>query len=167
MQTVFAVHVFSGFGGGDGDQRVPVVGRGYLHGVDIVSGDEFPEIAVCIAVVVAVSLVDGAFRALGMRGVDVANGDDLGVGVPEERPHVAVALTTTADNAPRDSIAGGDLVGLAENRRGDDGRKGKPSDRSAGGAANELPSVETSFNGHPVVPCFVYRSFENLSTTLS
>src|SRR5205823_6835739 len=43
-QRLFAVHVLAGAQGGDGDQRVPVVGRGHGDGGDVAAGQEFAEV---------------------------------------------------------------------------------------------------------------------------
>ena len=64
-ERFLAEDVLAGVGGGDGRDRVPVVGRGDAHGVDVVAGDQFAEILVALAVLVAVlrvDLLDGLLR---------------------------------------------------------------------------------------------------------
>jgi len=98
-----------------------VVRHGQADGVEVAAPDQFAEIVVRGAALAAVVAVDGALGGVAVVLVDVADGDELDLGVAEETPHVAGAHAADADGAHDGAVARrGGAVG-APGRRGDDG----------------------------------------------
>ena len=110
----FGVDVFAGAGCHDGGEGVPAVACCDEYGVEVVSCEEFAEVAVCGAVGVAVVGVD-----LGLSGEEsvfsgVANCDDLEFVEAEYVGHDAAAATSVAYGCECDSFAGGGCAVGAE-----------------------------------------------------
>ena len=80
-------------------------------------GHQLAEVFVRGAVLVAVGLVDRLLAFLEPCGVDVAEGDDLHLGIAAEGPHVAHALDAQADAAQGDAVRRGDRAGQGQGRR--------------------------------------------------
>ena len=106
--------------------RVPVVRRADLDGVDIAPAQDLAEVAPgvaaavgAVAAILGVVLLDQppgrlaaadlALPVAGALAVDVADGDDLHALVAQERIDVVEALVARADHAQRDAVAGGDV----------------------------------------------------------
>ena len=84
---------------------MPAVARGDQHGVDIVAGKQFPEIAIHGTFGIAVLLIGRGFDRMATVGSHVGDGDE-----PNFRPrqkvaqHVAAAMANT-DAAKEDLLA--------------------------------------------------------------
>ncbi len=101
---LFAVHVLAPPDRFQGDERVPVVRRRDLHGVDVLALHEFPKVLVGEAILVVVELVHGLLGSVPLGFMHVAHGQDLDVRVSAERPHVAHPLNAEADAAQRHAV---------------------------------------------------------------
>ena len=105
-QRLLADHVLAGLGRHDGGDDVPVVGRGDAHHVDVLAVDQLAEVAVgraalvVLAQLLAVVVVDLGFRGVQMLFVDVADGDDLGIGTTEDLIEVPADAVTAAADVP-------------------------------------------------------------------
>ena len=121
---------------------MPVVGRGDLHGVDVLACDQFAEILVRGAILVVVELVH---RLLGLQSLGlmhVADRHDLDLGVPTERPHVAHALNAQADAPQHHAVRRCDGIRPAQGRRRND--RGIPRTPAvAAERLQKLPAAET------------------------
>jgi hypothetical protein len=102
------VHVLAAVAGGDALDRMPVVGRGDHHRVEILAIEQLAEIGQRLGA--AVDLGVGLFQC---RLVHVAKGDDLHVGVRQEGVHQLAAPVSHADASQPDTVVGSqDLAGL-------------------------------------------------------
>ena len=121
-----------------------MIGHHDDHGVDVVVGEHFAEVGVGLAALVLAGL--GLFGVVGVdrveprlaaeellrilvavaRGVDVADGHDLDVVVPQERRQVERALVAQADEPHVDPVARGERPeGPNGSQRGGQGRHGR------------------------------------------
>ena len=137
----------------DGGDGVPVVGRAYADGVDVLPGEQLAQVAVAfdalllraIGLLLGVVLGDALERRLeavrlaaeivARLLLDVAQRDDLHVGVGGESHHVIVALPAHADAAQDGAIGRCDRAVLAERAGGDDRRKPERGRRGDGARA--------------------------------
>jgi hypothetical protein len=72
---------------------VPVRAGGDQHGIDIIAGQQFAQVAVGGAVLIAVFVVRHFLDRLAPVGFDVADGDELDIrGLEEDVEHVAAAV---------------------------------------------------------------------------
>jgi len=88
----------------EGDERVPVVGRRDLHGVDVLARHQLAEVPVGHAVLVVVVLVVQLLALEPPGFVHVTHGDDLDFRISAEGAHVALALDSQPDDAQDDAI---------------------------------------------------------------
>lgn len=116
----FDVHILAGFGGGEGDGYVPVVGGGDEDAVDVLAFEQFSKVRVGLGVVVLVGLVDLVFCAGERVLFDVAEGEHFAVGLGEEVAHNASALGAGADTADPDSVVWAGEAFAAERMGGED-----------------------------------------------
>ena len=117
-----------------------MVGRADHHGVDILARKHLPEVDIREAVLVAVLDVDCVLGLRAMFGLDVAHGQDLGVGLDQELLGiVAEAFVAQADAADRDAFRR--RLGPQYPRRQDQ-RNAEARDRCAGHAAQRLAPSE-------------------------
>ena len=106
-QWLFAINVFAGLHGGDGDQRVPMVGRRNHHGADVLSIEQVAKIFVQrrSGRGAGQNVLRGHFA---MELIDVAGGSDLNARIRQE--HLAKMLTAAEVSGPDqpddDPIAG-------------------------------------------------------------
>ena len=129
---LLALDVLAGADRHDAHQRVPVVGGGDHHRVDVVAGEDLAEVVGGGAVLVAVVFVDHALGPAQVAAVDVADGEDPGVLLLQVVAEVAAgAVAADADEADGDLVARG--VG-AEDAGGDDRGGGE----GGGGGADEV-----------------------------
>ena len=153
---LLAVHVLALPDRLQGHQRMPVIGRGDLHGVDVLAGHQLAEILVGRAVLVVVELVDRLLGLVPLGLVHVADGHDLDLGIPAEGPHVAHALDAQADAPQHHAVRRRHRARLAQGRRRHD--RGKPEDAGQrGGLLEELPAADgseigLSFSRHKMAP---------------
>ena len=103
-QRLFHVDVLAGAYGSQGDGHVPVIGRGHDHRVDIVAGQQFPEVLISLAALVGalgrggrVMLFDAARGCCGAVLKGVADGDALPLRQAQESAQQAAALAADAD----------------------------------------------------------------------
>ena len=132
---LLAVHVLAVPHRLAGDQRVPVVGRGAEHRVDVRPGTQLAVIVVVVAALVraaglllGIAILDLLLGPLPMPGVHVADGQDLDFREAHEAAHVAAALAAHADEAHGDAVAGRRAAFAAQGRGRDDvrGRRCRP-----------------------------------------
>ena len=105
--------------GGDRHDRVPVVGRGDVHRVDVVAAEHLAEVDQGRAVGGAVLLVDAGLRLIPPLLPHIAHGDILHVGPGEKRLLVARAHVAQADSRHHDPVACRRRDGVAEGLRRD------------------------------------------------
>ncbi len=114
-EGLFAVDIFAGADGGDGDVGVPVVGRGDDNDVDIFAGDDLAEIVIRGAAGVGaaglggVGGVHGFLGVLAAGGVDVADGEHLDIVTVEVAAEMAAHHFAHADAADGEALARGGL----------------------------------------------------------
>jgi len=102
----------------------PVAGRDE-DGIDVVAGEQFAEVAVQHAVGVAVFLVHHLLARSAASGLHVRNRDALHVRQRHHRIEDVAAAIADADDAERDSLAGGGSAALeAKCASGDDRGQG-------------------------------------------
>ena len=109
-ERLLAIHVLAAPQGGDGGQRVPVVGRGDDHGVDVFAGAKLAEVAVTgdLVLVLLLRHFGDAFQVL---LVDVAAGHDAKRLVPlDVVEQAALEAVAGADDADLNRIIGSDLL---------------------------------------------------------
>ncbi len=110
-ERLFAIDVLARLGGPDHCNRMPVVGRGYHHRVDIVSSQQIAKIAISIAAFIqtaflaSVVIFDDLLAACELELVHVAGGEDLGPRRIQKRSHQMLALLARADKAQRNPLA--------------------------------------------------------------
>jgi hypothetical protein len=110
-ERLLAVDVLAGPQGGEGDDRVPVVGRRDHDGVDVLSGDELAEVVVGPAAGEPgrgprrVELVHPRPGGLTTGRVDVADGDDAHALLVEKGPQEAPRLDAHPDEADAEPVA--------------------------------------------------------------
>jgi len=105
-QRLLAIHVLSVRHRADGDERVPVVGRGDADRVDGRILRDLPEIVDRLAVRVAIFLVDHLLRILAPGLVHVAHRNDLDAVIGEEAAHQSAALRAHPNKAHHDLVRG-------------------------------------------------------------
>src|SRR5690606_3141847 len=134
-ERFFAINVLAGVRGCDGGDRMPMVGGGDQHRVDIVAGEQFAEVAIAGAIFVFVVRVDHAFRFRPMTGVDAGNRYDLDVGLFDELVDEVSPHASGADEAHGGPVAGRNGSVSSEGAGGND--RGK-ADSADGGEAPEF-----------------------------
>ncbi len=113
---LFAPDILAGFGGGDGNQRVPVWRGRDMHDVDVFAGKNFAEILVTFHVRA------GRFdRSLEMLFIDVANREKFAGSI--DGFDVAHAHATSADDSAREDFTGRSESRAAQNVPRDDGQR--------------------------------------------
>ncbi len=113
------IDILARLAGVDGLQGVPVVGCGDDDGVHVL---EFEQLAVVLEPLGAGA--DLLRREVEVGLVDVADGDDLGVGLLEEAVEHLVAAVAQADEAEADAVIGAEDAEGREGRGGADGGEG-------------------------------------------
>ena len=104
----------------DGDVRVPEVGRGVHHGIDIAARQHFAKVAIHVARIQARDLC----RRLAVLCIDITDGDDLHTLIAHQGAHVARALPSDTDAGEAHFAVGRDGSRTTERRCGDDERTG-------------------------------------------
>jgi len=117
-ERFFTVDVLLPVGRFGGQQGVPMVRHSDHDRVNIVAGQEFAVVVVCLAILVAVAGVDGIHSGPEVVGLDVAGRDDLAIGLIEEDLGVARPHHAPADDAEGDAVRG---CGACPGTRGHDG----------------------------------------------
>ena len=142
---LLAIHVLAVAAGLDHDDRVPMVGRGTMDGVDIRAGQQVAEVVVGLAIVVVVVIVDaiatsrcGRFRARRRRQHTARRRDR---GTPLGRRD---ALISDTDAAHDDPLAGRRTAVGAEGRAGDQVGAGR---RGRGRCLEKVSPIGTLFHG--------------------
>ena len=148
---LLAVDVLPGLRREDARRHVPAVAGDDDDGVDVRPGEKFPEVRVRRAALVGparrrrrIGGFDGRLRVLPAPAVDVADGEDLGIGVLEEAAQVPFAHPADADAPDGDPLARRFRLASAEDGGRDD--EGRP-EGSAGGRRRhlqDLPPAESS-----------------------
>ena len=118
---LLAPDILAGFGGRDGNQRVPVWRGRDMHDVDVFAGKNFAEILVTFHVVA--TRFD---RGLEMLFIDVANREQFAGGV--DGFDVAHSHATGADDRARQDFTGRSESCTAQNVPRDDGQGGQRPD---------------------------------------
>ena len=95
----------------DHDQGMPMVGCGDEHRVDVRPGQNLPEIGINVASLVltgglrrAVGFLDLVPGFQGMRLVDIADRDDLGVRRRQHLGHITLPLSPASDQGEGDPV---------------------------------------------------------------
>ena len=103
-EGLLAINVLAGFRRGDGNQRMPMVGRGDHDSVDVFAREEFAEILVSVATFGArggcflrVMLIDSFPGELAAGGIDVTYGNHARVFRSQMPAHQAAALSADTD----------------------------------------------------------------------
>ena len=96
--------VLAGLAGMNGGQRVPVIGRGHHHGIEIFALQELSEIVELLGLV-ALRLLDGRGCGFEMRLVEIADRGGNHVGMAHEFVEARSALAAQADEADLDFVA--------------------------------------------------------------
>ena len=96
---LLAIDVLAGFGGQDRGRRVPAVAGGDQHGVDVLAVEQFAEVAVKLAVLVAVVLVHQRLAGLAPLGLHVGNRHAADIRERQHRLQVVGAARTDADDS--------------------------------------------------------------------
>ena len=128
----------------DQNNRVPVVGRGAMDGVDIGAGQQVAEVDVGLAILVAIVVVDAVAGVVAEIPPHVADGHVLHVAAAKEGPLVAGTLISDADSTHDDAVA---------RRRAVAGPQGRlrnqvgASDRGCGRSLEKVSPVGTLFHG--------------------
>jgi len=112
----FANDVLARFDRRNRHRRVPVVGRGDHHGIDVVAGDHLAPIPGHLAgEVVAETPPRGLQPCLDAPRVDVAQGNRLGVLLAQKHLQVPPdAVAAKADESHSDPVAGGNRAAGAQ-----------------------------------------------------
>ncbi len=103
---------------------MPVVRRGDVYHIDVVTGQQFAEIDVFFAVGVFVVLIGAGLASIALRRPHIADGDILDVAAAEESALIAATHVADADAGHDDAIAGRGPLVVAECGRGNDIRRG-------------------------------------------
>ena len=121
---LLAIDVLAGLGGQDRGGGVPVRAGGDEDRVNVAAGQQFAQIAIHRAILVAVFVIRLLLDGFAPRGLDVADGDELHVRFLEEATQHVGAAAADADAAQHDAFAGSDPAvpaehGAAHDLRGD------------------------------------------------
>jgi hypothetical protein len=102
-----ALYVFTGLNCQDANQRVPMIGRGNHHRINVLAREDFAKILGRETILVLVAVVDCLLRAKQAIAVHVARRHHLRVLVAEIRAEIPIhAMITRADEANRDAVVG-------------------------------------------------------------
>ena len=110
---LFAVYVFAGSGRHRGRRCVPVRPGRDQHGVDVVAGEQLAHIDVRGTVLVAIPVVHHGLGALPVVAADIADGDAVQIGFPQEAAQHVPATIADSNGAQHDSFARGHTAILA------------------------------------------------------
>ena len=142
---LLAVDVFAGLRGGHRGGGVPAVAGGDDHGVDVLAGQQFAEVAEQPAILVAVVLIDERLAGLAAAGLHVGDRHALDIGQAEHRAQVVRAARTDPDHSERDLLARGDCTVAAQRVGGNNpgerhrrGRRSGPLEKLAAGGGMQL-----------------------------
>ncbi len=119
---LLAVDVLAGLRGQDRCRRVPAVAGGDQHRVDVLAREQFAEIAIEHAILVAVMLIDQGLAGVPTAGLHVGDRHALHVRQTEHGLQVVGAAGTDADHAERDLFAGRRRAVQPQDARGHDHR---------------------------------------------
>ena len=103
---LLAVHVLAAAAGLDHHDRVPMIGRGDMHRVDVRAGQQLAEVVVGLAVGVLVVFVHLALGLVAGALAHIADGHVLDIRTAQERALVAASHVADADAAHHDPVAG-------------------------------------------------------------
>ena len=117
---LLAVHVLAAAAGLDGNDRMPMVGRGNVHRVDVGASQQFAEIVVDLAVAVLIVTIDVGLGLLAHFFANIAQGHVLHVFAIQKGALIAAALIADADAGHHNPIAGRRTAVLAQRGRGND-----------------------------------------------
>ncbi len=109
-QRLLRVDVLAVAHGFQGMEHVPMVRRSDRDGVDVGPPAQLAEVVVRSTAAVAVVPVDDLLGLVALFAVDVANGDDAGVALPQECPHQGRAAVAQPDATDRDALTRGGRV---------------------------------------------------------
>ena len=89
---------------------MPVVGRGDMHGVNVLTGEQLAEVVIDLAIGVVIVVVGPLFRLSPLLVLHVANGDILHVFASQEFALVAGALIADANAGDDNPVASGRTI---------------------------------------------------------
>src|ERR1035437_1937477 len=121
----FDVDVFAGLAGPDGGQRVPVVGERHGNGLHLFIVENLAHVGVAFGFL-AGGLFDLGLAAFARGLIDVAEGDDVGLGQFRVQVHMIASASTEADDGDVDFVVGGDewlRLGGGDRRGGGEGEE--------------------------------------------
>ena len=139
----FAVDILPCVGRGHGDDRVPMIGSGDHHCVDVLPRQQLAEIAIRLAALVIgaalfrVVILDLLLTVIAARGIHVADRDGLGLRFREESAHEPARLLADPDKAHGELIVRLRVSGpdpRSQEKRRDAGGEGGFEKRPAGSA---------------------------------
>lgn len=122
---LFAVDVFTGFGGHHGGCCVPTIPCSDQHSIDFSRIQQFPKIANGCAIGGSVSGIDEFLAFIAAGGLDIGDHAALQVGHFEHLCHHVLATSSDADHSQLDSFAGRDSAIEAEGCGRNDGGEGE------------------------------------------
>ena len=122
---LLAVDVLAGLRGQHRRGRMPTIARGDQHRVDVLAGEQFAEVAIELAVLVAVVFVDQSLAGIAATRLHVGNGDAPYVAQTEHRRQVIGAAGTDSDHAEHNGLARRNTAILSQDVCGHDGRQSK------------------------------------------
>jgi hypothetical protein len=147
---LFAVDVFTGFGGHHGGSGMPTIPGGNQHGIDVSRIEQLSEIANGFAIGVAIGRIDDLFAFVAAGGLDIGDHAALDVGHFEHLRHDVSATSSDADHSQLDFFAGGDSAIEAEGCGRNDGGEGQ-SERCFGGVRDKGTSQKFGWVEHDEV----------------
>ena len=130
-------NVLAGVGGGDGRNRVPVIGSADAHRIDVLAGQQFLKVLVALAILVVVVPVDLVDRLVQVAFVHIANGHHPAVVLAKEGLKVFATLPTHADAANGDFFRRGVRAEQAARK----------NERSGGGCSQKFQNAAASGGG--------------------
>ena len=143
-EGLFAVDVEARPGGVDRDDRMPVIRRGDRNGIEPGMADQFLEIGIGDAILIAVFEVDDLTGLLEALAVDVADRHDLDIVPAEEAAEIAHPHVAHPDRPEHDAVGG---RGCAEDGGRHDGGKDQGGPGPGEGPLEKSPPAE-SFRSH-------------------
>ena len=143
----FRVDIFAGFGCHHGSGRMPAVTRGNQDGVDIIAGQQFAEVAIGVAFLVAVLFVGHLFDGLALISANIGDSDEADIGLLK---HVAQHITATSANADpsQNNPFAGSHGSVQAQRRCRDNCGCREYGTGGGCRLHEVTTIESTFLRH-------------------
>ena len=118
----FRIDIFSGLSGVDGHVGMPVIAGGNENGIDVGAVKQVPKIAIQIAGLSFKVFGKPVLGGVSPFGLDIAEGKELHVALPEHLQEIASAAFADSDDSESDGVVRSGFAFFAESSGGKDKR---------------------------------------------